>query len=419
MKLLSMFLVVLFLSCSSIAVAQQGVDLGGYPQEAVIYHVVPPDYTNTPGNNSFLSQFATSARTYQVLLHESLLAPILNQQIYAVSWRLPTAATANWPATDVTFANYDFYLGQSVDPANMSLTDFSTNFVGPKKQVRSGSLTVPANSYTFGNTPNNWGPEMTFIVDSIYVYTGGHLLIELRHDGFSGTGRSLDALGTTTTGYGTLFRACWGSGYTANSGSQGNFSIVRITADEPIPVELTSFAASVSDRDVILQWTTATELNNSGFQVERRTPETDYEAIGFVAGAGTTTEPRSYLFNDSKVRDGNYFYRLKQIDFNGQFSFSYEIEVEVNAPAVYSLEQNYPNPFNPSTEIRFSLADAGNVKLTIYNLLGQEVSTLINGFKEAGTHIVNFDASGLTSGAYFYKIETPFFNQTKKMILSK
>ena len=388
-------------------------------QEAVIYHVVPPDYTNTPGNAGFLSQFSTSARTYQLLMHESVLAPILNKQIYAVSWRLPASASANWPAADVTFNNYDFYLGQSVDPANMSLTDFSTNFVGSKKLVRSGSLTVLANSYTFGNTPNNWGPEMTFIVDSMYVYTGGNLLIELRQDGFTGTSRSLDALGTSTTGYGTLFRACWGNGYAANSGSQGNFSIPRITADDPVPVELTSFVAFVSGRDVILQWVTATELNNSGFQIERRTSDTEYEVIGFVAGSGTTTQQRSYLFSDVKVPDGNYLYRLKQIDFNGQFNFSYEIEVEVNAPIDYSLEQNYPNPFNPSTVINYSIAEASLVKIAVYNLLGQEVALIVNEVKEAGQHSINFDASGLTSGAYFYTIETPFFKQTRKMLLAK
>jgi hypothetical protein len=194
---------------------------------------------------------------------------------------------------------------------------------------------------------------------------------------------------------------------------------VRITADDPVPVELTSFAASVNGRDVILQWTTATELNNSGFQVERRTSDTDYEAIGFVAGSGTTAEQRNYLFSDVRIPDGNYFYRLKQIDFNGQFNFSYEVEVEVNSPAVYALEQNYPNPFNPSTTINYSIAEAGIVKLAVYNLLGQEVALIVNEFKEAGGHTITFDASQLTSGAYFYTIETPQFKQTRKMLLAK
>ena len=386
---------------------------------AQVYHVVPPDYANTPGNAGFTSQLANTPRTYQLLMHQSLLAPILNQQLLAVSWRLPTSATSNWPAADITITDYDFYLGQSVNPANMSLTDFSANFIGPKKQVRAGSLTILVDAYTFGNSPNNWGTEMTFILDSVYVYSGGDLIIELRHTGFTGTSRSVDALGTTTPGYGTMFRSCWGSGYTANSGSQGNFSIVRITADDPVPVELISFTASASGKNVLLQWTTATELNNSGFEVQRRTVDSEYEAVGFVAGSGSTTEQRDYLFSDVKIPDGNYIYRLKQIDYNGVFDFSHEVEVVVDAPAEYALEQNYPNPFNPSTTINYSIAEAGLVKIAVYNLLGQEVALVLNEFIEAGSHSITFDASDLTSGAYFYTIETPQFKQTRKMLLAK
>ena len=327
-------------------------------QDDAIFHVVPPDYTSTPGTGAFLSQFATTARTYQLLTHETLLAPLLNQQLLAVSWRLPTSATTNWPPTDITIPNFDLYLGQSVDPVNMSLTDFSANFVGPKKQVRAGSLTITANSYTFGNTPNDWGPEITFILDSVYIYNGGHLIIELRKAAFSGTSRSVGALTTSTTGYGTLFRACWASGDTLNAGPQGNFSITRITADDPVPVELTSFTSSVSGNNVILQWTTATELNNLGFEVQRKSLDSDYEVLGFISGAGTTTEPRTYFFTDSKIHNGQYVYRLKQMDFDGAFVYTDEILVEVDAPAEYALEQNYPNPFNPSTNINFSIAEA-------------------------------------------------------------
>jgi hypothetical protein len=319
----------------------------------------------------------------------------------------------------VTISNYDFYLGESVDPANMSLTDFSSNFAGPKKQVRSGSMLIPANSYTFGNTPNDWGLEMSFEVDSVYIYTGGHLIIELRQTGFTGTSRSVDAVIIATPGYGTLYRSCWGNSYTANSGSQANFSIVRITADDPVPVELTSFTASVTGDNVLLEWTTATEINNFGFEVERKDVNSGYETIGFVAGSGSTTEPRNYVYTDAKVPDGKYFYRLKQIDFNGTFSFSQEVEAEVVSPAVYALEQNYPNPFNPTTTINFSIAEAGFVKLAVYNLLGQQVKVLLNEFEEAGRHEVTFDASSLTSGAYFYTIETPQFRQTRKMLLAK
>jgi len=391
-----------------------------FSQEAAIYQVVPPDYESTPGNTAFTSQLASTPRTLQILMHDSLLTSLLNQQLLALSWRLPTGASSNWPANDVTATDYNIYLGESVDPANMSITDFSSNFVSPKKQVYDGNLTIPANSYTFGNTPNNWGPEVTFILDSVYVYTGGHLIIEIRQTGFPGTSRSVDALSTTITpGYGIYFRSCWASGDTANSGNQANFSITRITADTPVPVELTAFLADVSRSNVMLQWTTATELNNLGFEVQRKTDQSEFEAVGFVSGSGTTTESRSYFFTDSKLANGQYIYRLKQMDFDGTFSFSDEIIVEVEAPAEYSLEQNYPNPFNPSTNINFSLAEAGLVKMVVYDMLGQKVSVIIDEFREAGYHSITFNATNLPSGIYFYTLETPQFKQTKKMLLTK
>ena len=385
-------------------------------QEDILFHVVPPDYTSTPGNGTFLSQFANTPRTYQLLIHESLLTDLVGKELHAVSWRLPTSALSNWPSSVVTVTNHDIYLSESVTPADRSVTDFSANAVGIQKLVRAGTLVIQANSYTFGNTPNIWGPELMF--DSLYLYTGGHLLIEIRQTGTS-TSRSLDALLTSTTGYGTLFSACWGFSYTANSGKGANFSIVRLTADDPIPVELTSFSASVAGNNVILEWATATELNNLGFDVERRSNESVFEVVGFVGGSGSTTEPRNYSFIDDNIPGGSYLYRLKQLDFDGSFEYSDEVEVDVTTPSIYALEQNYPNPFNPSTSINFSIAEASTVKLAVYNLLGQEVKLLLNEFKEAGPHTITFDASSLTSGAYFYTLETPQFKQTKKMLLAK
>jgi hypothetical protein len=385
-------------------------------QEDFMYQVLPTDYVSTPGTATFLGPLYTGARTYQLLIHEDQLVGIVGQEIQAISWRLPTGASSNWPATDVTVTNYDLYLSPSVAPADRNLTDFSLNAAGPQKQVRVGSLFIPMNSYTFGNIPNNWGPEIMF--DSLYLYTGGHLLIELRLTG-TGSSQSNDAIGTTTTGYGTQFSACWGNGFTANSGSQGNFAVVRLTTDDPVPVELTSFTASVNSNNVLLEWTTATEINNYGFEVERKAENSEYEMVGFVTGSGTTTETRSYVFTDATVPEGKYLYRLKQTDFDGSFNYCNEVEVEVIAPAIFALDQNYPNPFNPSTNINFSIAEASVVKIAVYNLLGQEVAELVNEFKAAGLHTVNFDASEFPSGAYFYSIETPQFRQTRKMLLTK
>ncbi|RKY98508.1 MAG: hypothetical protein DRQ13_03470, partial [Ignavibacteriae bacterium] len=190
-----------------------------------------------------------------------------------------------------------------------------------------------------------------------------------------------------------------------------------------VPVELTSFAASVDVNDVTLNWETASEINNSGFQVERKS-NGEYEAIGFVPGFGTTTEPKAYAFSDLNLMPGTYAYRLKQIDYDGTFEYSDPVEVDIIVPDVYSLHQNYPNPFNPSTKITFTLAASANVSLKVFDVLGQEVMTLINQDLTAGAHTYDFDAAGFNSGVYFYRIEAngndgTNFTNVKKMILLK
>jgi hypothetical protein len=191
-----------------------------------------------------------------------------------------------------------------------------------------------------------------------------------------------------------------------------------------VPVELTSFTASVNENDVTLSWETATELNNSGFDIERKSVSGEYDKIGFVPGYGTTTERRVYSFSDANLLAGNYTYRLKQIDYDGTFEYSDAVEVEIVIPDVYSLHQNYPNPFNPNTNITFTLAANAQVTLKVFDILGQEVLTLINQDITAGVHTYDFDASGINSGVYFYRIEAngidgTNFTSVKKMILLK
>jgi hypothetical protein len=186
-----------------------------------------------------------------------------------------------------------------------------------------------------------------------------------------------------------------------------------------IPVELISFSASVSKNSVLLNWSTATETNNFGFEVEKQVGS-QWQRIGFVRGKGTSTELNTYSFNDKSISSGTYSYRLKQIDFNGSFEYSNAINVNVGAPLSFQLLQNYPNPFNPATTINFQLPERTNVSLKIYDILGREVMTLLNEVKAAGSYSINFNAAGFASGIYIYKISTGSGNTAaKKMTLIK
>lgn len=201
----------------------------------------------------------------------------------------------------------------------------------------------------------------------------------------------------------------------------GKIDGIRVTStwDQIVPVELASFNASVSGTSVLLNWVTSSEVNNSGFEVERKSSNSVWQKIGFVQGNGTTTEAISYSFADNNLASGTYSYRLKQIDYDGSFAYSNEIMADVDMPVNFALQQNYPNPFNPSTSITFSIPEAQFVTLKVYNALGQEIKTLVNGVKDAGIHRINFDASALNSGIYFYKIDAGTFSQVKKMTLIK
>ncbi len=203
--------------------------------------------------------------------------------------------------------------------------------------------------------------------------------------------------------------------------------------DSPLPVELSAFTASVSAGKVTLNWQTATEINNHGFEIEKMLmrgshsdpdlsgEESQWEKIGFIAGSGNSNSPKSYSFIDkTPVASAALSYRLKQIDNDGKYSYSEEITVELSAiPTEFSLSQNYPNPFNPATTIEFSLPKEADVLLKVYNLLGQEVVTLLSGQMKAGYHKVKFDASGLSSGVYLYKIQAGDFSAVKKLMLLK
>ena len=194
----------------------------------VITQVVPPAYTNQAGTGSFLGPLTVGPRINQYLIHESLLTDLVGLQLTGISFRLGSGSTSAWPGEDAVFSNYDIFLSGSVAPADRSLENLASNVVGPRTQVRSGALTVAANAYTFGGSPNAFGPTIEF--SQGWLYSGGNLLVEIRHGGNSFGSRAVDALTTSTPGYGTLFSTAWSSNPDSLTGLQGNFSIMQLTA---------------------------------------------------------------------------------------------------------------------------------------------------------------------------------------------
>ena len=192
----------------------------------------------------------------------------------------------------------------------------------------------------------------------------------------------------------------------------------------PVPVELNLFTATANGKEVTLSWSTATELNNQGFEVQRKFGSNDFLTVGSVKGHGTTTSPNNYTYVDKLTDAGKYFYRLKQIDFGGKYEYSQTVEVDWSPFTTYMLGQNFPNPFNPTTTIGFGIPASPNpseggalVTLKVYDILGNEVRTLINKEMEAGYHSINFEGSELPTGVYFYQLKAGSFIETKKMIL--
>jgi hypothetical protein len=211
----------------------------------------------------------------------------------------------------------------------------------------------------------------------------------------------------------------------------------------PLPVELTSFTAVPqtplrgASQSVVLNWQTATEVNNYGFEIEKSpspTPsqregansplggkEGGWRTVGFVNGHGNSNSPKNYSFVDSNPPSGKVQYRLKQIDYDGKFEYSDVVEVSIETPAQFKLEQNFPNPFNPETTISYKIQAASKVSLKVYDVLGREVATLVDEYKQAGTYNskLNTQSLELSSGVYFYTLRAGAFVQTKKLLLTK
>lgn len=428
-------------------IGQSGWGQGSGSDFLSIANTTPLTYTGYNGGGAEYATMPAYGATSRVIKLFSPTGVVASGNVYYISFLLRLTQTF---ATTGTTANYCLSLGDAagsssnLSPKLYARTDVSgTGFnIGICKQ----STTIT--NITWGASVLNL--NQTYLVveeykfntlgaghdDEVYLWVNPALssvpvttVAECQNNGITNTlDLDFDNYQTPAGGIGSFIWNSRGAGNPVGAfdgvrvayGSSDVVAWTNLAAASATPVELTSFSANAIKGAVNLSWKTATEVNNMGFNVERSANQTDWSKLAFVKGNGTTTSTISYSYVDNSVSQGNYYYRLKQIDNNGSFKYSSIVEVNVNnAPSAFALNQNYPNPFNPSTIISYSLPQASNVKLIVYNAIGQPVRTLENGFKNAGTYNVTFNASELSSGIYFCKIEAGQFSSIRKMMLVK
>jgi choice-of-anchor B domain-containing protein len=329
-----------------------------------------------------------------------------NPQLISTSMTLPGIyAHSGWMTEDKRY----FFATEEFNVRDMMVFDLQDR--------SSWDLVIPS-----------WGLSNNSVFHNLYIlgnyahisyYTSGYLVLDISNPLNPQIAGHYD---TYPQNNGGSYNGAWGvypflpSGNTIVSDINTGLYVLRFNGN--IPVELTSFSAFVDNNNVTLNWSTSTEKNNLGFEIQRKNAS-DFYTIGFVEGNGTTTEIKNYSFTDRNLQMGNYNYRLKQVDFDGKTSFSEEVNVEVTSPASFSLSQNYPNPFNPSTNIKFSIPTSGYVNLSVYNVVGEKVGEIVNEILPEGEYSTTFDAKNLPSGIYIAKLSAANINHSIKMTLIK
>jgi len=297
----------------------------------------------------------------------------------------------------------------SWDSNNNNVADIHTRSVGTSIYLKDKMVEVN-NVYALGLVMDIQNPGQTYS-DHASFWTFNYGAILLIEDG-----SDFNAYYHTTSDRYTHFNLPY---YLKMSkASFGTLATIAVVTGE-IPVELASFTGSKTQNGVRLDWITASELNNHGFEIQRSTDGNEFVTIGFVKGKGTTTERSYYSYSDqfNFMNENILYYRLKQVDYDGSFSYSNILSFENPSAAEFTLAQNYPNPFNPATKIEYSIPGDRFVELRVYDVMGSEIITLVNEQKTAGTHSVLFDASNIPSGVYFYTLTAGDFVSTKKMML--
>ncbi len=317
----------------------------------------------------------------------------------------------NWSKAWESSSGYYVY-SICVDPSNTNNIYFGSSG-GLYKSTDSGE--------TFNRVLNNTTYSLR-ILNNGYVYAGCHNNVYLSKD----YGASWSTAGNSDNF--TPVKNCLNvdpDNYMLFIGTSGKGVLKLDLPSSSVPVTLSGFTCTVDEiekNSVVIEWRTESEINNYGFEIERKTDDCQFKKIEFLPGNGTSSIGDEYCYIDKNLSPGKYGYRLKQIDFNGQYEYFDVINITISAPERYILYQNYSNPFNPETKIRYEIPGESYVSLKVYNVMGNEMKTLVSSRKPAGSYIVVWDGKDkngrtVSSGAYIYRIQTGEFSAVKKMIL--
>ncbi|MBS1517669.1 MAG: T9SS type A sorting domain-containing protein [Bacteroidetes bacterium] len=364
--------------------------------------------------------------------HLKILALIL-MTVFSVNYSVSQNTVTN------TIANFSLFNNGS----KFKFDVYSLRTSAPDFRMGNSSYFLKYTPGTFSNVViTNVNPKYTVLsstnsyneMDS-YTYSSGKVSIQVYYNnlgpgdvisndpGANGLGERIATINLDVVNQNNLPDLKWDNINTAVVDPFFQYAVLTNNGayNEPLPVELSSFTSVVSGNEVNLSWTTSLEQNNRGFEIERKNEIADWKKIGFVEGSGNTNAPVSYIYKDKFLAKGKYNYRIKQLDFNGNFEyFDLNSEVNIGIPAVYSLAQNFPNPFNPATKINFTVPVNSRISLRIYDINGREVKTIINNeMRNADYYSADVNFSGFSSGVYFYTLSGNDFIQTKKMTLIK
>lgn len=261
-----------------------------------------------------------------------------------------------------------------------------------------------------------------FLLFTIQIFSQSYLNVLFNDGSYKNSPiGSLKKITISSNGEQINFHLADGTTATENLADIRKMTLDNTPDGEPLPVELSSFSAFVNGNSIILMWRTETEVSNYGFDIERTLTSISvgWEKIGFIEGNGNCNSPKEYSFTDTPDGGISFQYRLKQIDTDGQYQYSETVAVDIAAPAQFELKQNFPNPFNPATTITYNLPRDGFVSMKVYDIVGSEIETLVNEEKKAGSYLITFDGTKLSSGVYICKMSGNGFVRSIKMLMVK